>query len=198
MNLFNTFFAWTRDNQMRFANAISELLNKTAPSDSPTFTGVPTAPTADAGTETDQIATTAFVADKVSKTGDTITGKIKFQGQARTNARLALVADDDSEITLFPQSYCTCMLIEKSNGGTYHFGFTSTNAGAFYALNFGSTITKSLGSTTYPWDKIFVKEIVNGETITVPEKAGTLALLSDVEEMLTAFKQQWETEHQTE
>ena len=32
-----------------------------APLDSPKFTGTPTAPTAGAGTSTDQIATTAFV-----------------------------------------------------------------------------------------------------------------------------------------
>lgn len=40
-----------------------------APLDSPDFTGIPTAPTADPGTQTDQIATTAFVHDVVAGIG---------------------------------------------------------------------------------------------------------------------------------
>lgn len=40
-----------------------------APLDSPHFTGVPTAPTAAPGSDTDQIATTAFVHDAVSSIG---------------------------------------------------------------------------------------------------------------------------------
>jgi len=39
-----------------------------APIDSPTFTGTPTAPTASSGTNTTQIATTAFVTTAVSST----------------------------------------------------------------------------------------------------------------------------------
>jgi len=42
-------------------------LDKKAPLDSPALTGTPTAPTAAAGTNTTQLATTAFVADAVSK-----------------------------------------------------------------------------------------------------------------------------------
>lgn len=45
--------------------AVDSIANK-APLASPAFTGTPTAPTAEAGTSTTQIATTAFVADAVS------------------------------------------------------------------------------------------------------------------------------------
>ncbi len=51
-----------------------------APLDSPVFTGTPTAPTAASGTDTTQIATTAFVQDATSsyvlKAGDTMTGDL--------------------------------------------------------------------------------------------------------------------------
>lgn len=43
------------------AEAIAELDSEKAPKDSPTFTGTPSAPTANAGTNTTQLATTAFV-----------------------------------------------------------------------------------------------------------------------------------------
>ena len=48
-----------------------------APKDSPTFTGTPTAPTAAAGTNTTQIATTAFVQSAVAAAS---TGTAKYQG----------------------------------------------------------------------------------------------------------------------
>lgn len=44
-----------------FATTITNLLAAKAPKESPALTGAPTAPTAPAGTNTDQIATTAFV-----------------------------------------------------------------------------------------------------------------------------------------
>lgn len=45
---------------------VTGLLTPKAPTDSPAFTGVPTAPTASAGTQTTQIATTAFVRTAVN------------------------------------------------------------------------------------------------------------------------------------
>ena len=50
-----------------------------APKKSPVFSGIPTAPTAEKGTNTDQIATTAFVNDAVSSGGAGCpTGMIAF------------------------------------------------------------------------------------------------------------------------
>ena len=55
-----------------------------APIDSPTLTGTPTAPTATAGTNTTQVATTAFVASEISgkldKSGGTMTGALTLSG----------------------------------------------------------------------------------------------------------------------
>lgn len=48
------------------ATAWSSLAFTTAPVNSPTFTGTPTAPTANAGTNTTQIATTAFVSTAIT------------------------------------------------------------------------------------------------------------------------------------
>ena len=48
------------------ATAWSSLAYATAPINSPAFTGTPTAPTANAGTNTTQIATTAFVSTAIS------------------------------------------------------------------------------------------------------------------------------------
>lgn len=49
------------DNMNKIENGIESLDNEKAPLDSPEFTGTPKAPTASAGTNTTQIATTAFV-----------------------------------------------------------------------------------------------------------------------------------------
>lgn len=46
---------------------LQETLNAKAPLESPTFTGTPTAPTADEGTNTTQLATTAFVKAAIDK-----------------------------------------------------------------------------------------------------------------------------------
>lgn len=54
-----------------------DLSLKKAPKDSPTFTGTPKAPTAAAGTNTTQIATTAFVQSAVAAAS---TGAAKYQG----------------------------------------------------------------------------------------------------------------------
>ena len=52
-------------------------LNKKAPTDSPVFSGTPKAPTAPAGTNTTQVATTAFVHSEVAAAS---TGAAKYQG----------------------------------------------------------------------------------------------------------------------
>jgi hypothetical protein len=51
-------------------------LNAKAPLDSPAFTGVPTAPTAESGTNSTQIATTAFVAQEATKLADQLLAEV--------------------------------------------------------------------------------------------------------------------------
>lgn len=60
-------------------------LNRYAPLASPVFTGVPQAPTADAGTNTTQIATTAFVATAISNAsiGSSGSGSIDLSAYAK-------------------------------------------------------------------------------------------------------------------
>lgn len=57
----------TSDVNKPISNATQTELNKKAPVDSPSFTGIPVAPTATAGTNTTQIATTAFVQKEISE-----------------------------------------------------------------------------------------------------------------------------------
>ena len=67
------------------------LLDQKAPIDSPALTGTPTAPTATAGTDTTQIATTQFVTAAVSpmlpKSGGTMTGRIAFAADQTFDGR---------------------------------------------------------------------------------------------------------------
>ncbi|HEU0042797.1 MAG TPA: hypothetical protein VFQ15_10640, partial [Jiangellaceae bacterium] len=67
-----------------------------APLASPTFTGVPAAPTAAPGTNTSQIATTAYsdaaTTGKVNKAGDTMTGKLNLPAVTAASAGLNLGA----------------------------------------------------------------------------------------------------------
>lgn len=57
----------TSDANKPVSNATQTELNKKAPLDNPTFTGIPVAPTATVGTNTTQIATTAFVQKEISE-----------------------------------------------------------------------------------------------------------------------------------
>ena len=52
---------WTKEMIVSFWEKIKHQIDSKANFDSPVLTGIPTAPTAMAGTNTDQIATTAFV-----------------------------------------------------------------------------------------------------------------------------------------
>jgi hypothetical protein len=63
-------------NKLALANGISDVsLALKANINSPTFTGTPAAPTADAGTSTTQLATTAFVTGAIGTVNTALTGK---------------------------------------------------------------------------------------------------------------------------
>lgn len=64
-------------------SAIQTQLAAKAPLDSPTLTGTPAAPTATAGTNTTQIATTAFV---VAEVASAVTGLLDFKGSTDCSA----------------------------------------------------------------------------------------------------------------
>lgn len=100
--------------------SINAAVKKKAPLDSPNLTGVPTAPTADKGTATDQIATTKFV--------NNIVGAIDFSAlqdhtKYVTNANLNTLLDDQAYIcagvmTNAPMSTTYCVVRAYDTGST--------------------------------------------------------------------------------
>lgn len=65
-----------KDGLLYYDNLLKGKLNKKANTDSPALTGTPTAPTAEAGDASTNIATTAFVAAAVKKATENLSGKI--------------------------------------------------------------------------------------------------------------------------
>lgn len=66
--------------ESQVTNLVSDLALK-APLASPSFSGTPTAPTAAAGTNTEQIATTAFVKDAVDTATAGLSGAMHYRGE---------------------------------------------------------------------------------------------------------------------
>lgn len=66
----NTNYSTQTGPLVRIAKALEKIASASgdtyAPLDSPAFTGTPTAPTAAAGTDTEQLATCAFVTDAIN------------------------------------------------------------------------------------------------------------------------------------
>jgi hypothetical protein len=83
-------------------SAIQTQLDAKAPSASPTFTGTPTAPTATAGANTTQIATTAFVATAVANVIDSAPGALDT-----LNELAAALGDDANFSTTVTNSIAT-------------------------------------------------------------------------------------------
>ena len=82
-----------------FAATVTTALGTKAPSASPTFTGTPTAPTAAVGTDTTQIATTAFVIDQID--ASTQPGAL-YQTTAPTSPEVGQIwIDSDDEVDVF-------------------------------------------------------------------------------------------------
>lgn len=77
-------------------NAISDAIATKADKNSPTFTGTPISTTAAAGTNTTQIATTAFVQTAINTAGHVDTSELA--DDAVTNAKLAADAVDSDQI----------------------------------------------------------------------------------------------------
>jgi len=85
-----------------FAATVTTALGTKAPSASPTFTGTPTAPTAAVGTDTTQIATTAFVIDQID--ASTQPGAL-YQTTAPTSPEVGQIwIDSDDEVDVFDQN----------------------------------------------------------------------------------------------
>ena len=149
-----------------FSGAISSV--------SPTFTGTPTAPTATAGTNTTQIATTAFVtaatgtlgtmstqnANAVAITGGTITGITDLAvadggtGSASFTANSVLLGNGTSALSGNLVAPSTSGNVLTSNGTTWTSAANTALGNAAQSIqypsrSFGSTYTNSTGSTIF-------------------------------------------------
>lgn len=96
-----------------------------APLDSPAFTSTPTAPTATAGTNTTQIATTAFVQTAVSNIVKTVTGTIS------TSATSATVSFTGTLINAFAKMGTEEVVVDKTiNSASVVFSTTAAPSSA--------------------------------------------------------------------
>ena len=187
------FCSWTRDKHKVFAKEIIQELEKKANVDSPNFTGIPLEPTAEPGTQSKQFATTEFVSnalgEKASKNGDTFTGN------------LVLDIPPGSGATIFPITIIG-KYSETGVGSTYEWKLGISTIGTTMYIRYRtdnvigiSPITgifplkdiTTLGSEHCIWSKTFTKKSNNGADIDVPQKAGTMALLSDIEDTLRKY-----------
>lgn len=98
--------AWNGKAAGTHSHAISDVtnlqttLNAKAPLASPTLTGTPKAPTAAAGTNTTQIATTAFVTTAVGKKQATVTGGATTITSNNLTASRALISDANGKVAV--------------------------------------------------------------------------------------------------
>lgn len=84
------------DNDPNFATTIMNKLSEKANIASPTFTGMPQAPTAELGTDTDQLATTAFVAAAIANYATTITNVLVLKA-AQTGDTITVASSNPTE-----------------------------------------------------------------------------------------------------
>lgn len=129
-------------------NAISSAIATKADTASPTFTGTPSAPTAAEGTDTSQIATTAFVQDALATVN--ITGRIVQIVNSVTATGIESFSDSyvptGHTATITPTSASNKILIIVSSGFAQSNAYANNAANAFYTLYRGSST--NLGTTS--------------------------------------------------
>jgi hypothetical protein len=106
---------------------IQTQLNAKAPTASPTFTGVPAAPTAATGTDTTQVATTAYVVDEIPN-------QLNATGTAPIFACRAWGLVDASSGTPVVSGSGNVASITDLGVGTFQVNFTTAMTSANYAV----------------------------------------------------------------
>lgn len=125
-----------------------------APLDSPGLTGVPTAPTAEPGTDTEQIATTAFATGAVNASVDTLqtalNAKAPVDSPALTGSPTAPTpATSDNSTKVATTAYVTAKVGAMSSSGSFPTPTTTAGVGQWRSIPF---TTMSLGgNTTYKY-----------------------------------------------
>lgn len=122
-------------------NAISAAIATKADLASPTLTGTPSAPTASLGTDTSQIATTAFVQDALGSL--VTTGQIVQIVDSVTATGIESFSDSlvptGHTATITPQSASNKILILMSFGFAQTNAYANNAANAFWTLYRGNT-----------------------------------------------------------
>lgn len=153
------FFKWTRDNQKAFADEVAA--------------------------ELDNKATREDIGEKVSKTGDSMTGPLVIQLPPTTDVMAKCLTlkgqyREDGPVYSWDIGPCTIGPIFYINYKYSHLVGIAESLGLFSEKD-----DFTLGYKQRPWAKTFTKIISNGdEEIAVPSKGGTLALVSDIEDIL--------------
>lgn len=129
-------------------NSISSAIASKADLASPTFTGTPAVPTATAGSNTTQIANTAYVKNEVA--GINITGRIVQIVNSVSTTGIESFSDSyvptGHTATITPTSASNKILILVSAGFAQSNAYANNAANAFYTLYRGSST--NLGTTS--------------------------------------------------
>ncbi len=120
-----------------------------APLDSPGLTGVPTAPTAEPGTDTEQIATTAFATGAVNASVDTLqtalNAKAPLDSPALTGSPTAPTpATSDNSTKVATTAYVTAKVGAASSSGAFPTPKTAAGVGQWVKPS-KAAITNSSG-----------------------------------------------------
>ena len=86
------------DDTVATSKAVYDAVKDLAPKASPAFSGTPTAPTASAGTNTTQIATTAFVKTACDAVQTALAGALHFKGVVNTVADLPASNNHEGDV----------------------------------------------------------------------------------------------------
>jgi hypothetical protein len=110
----------TKASQDALGNTISDTY---APLASPTFTGIPAAPTAASNTNTTQLATTAFVANALASFTGNGSGAVSYTTSA------TLSASDSGKIIICNSATAMTLTLPTTLSASYDFNFMNIGAG---------------------------------------------------------------------
>lgn len=117
-------------------NSISSAIATKADTASPTFTGTPAAPTATVGTDSSQIATTAFVQDALATVG--LTGRVVQIVTSKSTSYVETFSDSyyatGHTATITPQATANKILILVSAGLAQTNAYANNGANAYMTL----------------------------------------------------------------
>ena len=156
----------------KLANAINNDIAAKAPLASPTFTGTPAAPTASQGTNTTQVATTAFVNSEIAADLTAAIGSTVQAYDANT------VKKDESNVFASGQE-------QKFSGVLYSYGryqsYDQFMSSSTINLSIGNYFSKNVnGITTFTFSNPPSSGIVYSFTLEVTHSSGTITWPSSV------------------